>query len=167
MASRLDISEVVHRPAVSDKFRNFYAKLADLLEAPKALSDAGAESDQLRFHMLVTRGVQKDLARLFSSGFLTVPRKEVLRVIGVSERTLQRAVETDLLSPGASDRLLRLASVTQQAMDILGSQEAAEAWLAKPAIGLDRNRPIDLISTSAGTGAVKALLKRMNYEVYA
>ncbi|GAA5172364.1 antitoxin Xre/MbcA/ParS toxin-binding domain-containing protein [Viridibacterium curvum] len=166
MASRLDTREDVHRSVVSDKFRDFYGRLADLLEGPKAHRDVGAGLDQLRFHVLVTRGVQKDLARLFSSGFLTVPRKEVLRVIGVSERALLSADESALLSPGASDRLLRLASVAQQAMDVLGSQEAAEAWLAKPAIGLDRNRPIDLITTSAGTGAVKALLKRMDYEVY-
>ncbi|AUB82283.1 antitoxin Xre/MbcA/ParS toxin-binding domain-containing protein [Candidatus Thiodictyon syntrophicum] len=61
----------------------------------------------------------------------------------------------------------RLASVTAQAIDTLGSREDAERWLASAAIGLDRYRPIDLLQTSEGTELVKTLLTRMDYGVYA
>ena len=33
---------------------------------------------------------------------------------------------------------------------MLGSQEEAERWLKRPAIGLNRQRPIDLLTTPAG-----------------
>lgn len=173
MATEHFLSEVVSPRAVSTEFKDFYGRVAELLEEPREPNQSDlilyalTGSEPLRIHHLATRGLQKGLARLFSGGFQSVPRHVVLRVIGVSERTLQRASKDDLLSPDASDRLLRLAAVTEQAIDILGSQEAAEAWLERPAIGLDRNRPIDLIASSEGTEAVKTLLKRMDYEVYA
>lgn len=158
-------------PAISHEFLEVYGTLRELLGA-SGLSVPGIEPrfsnlEPLLIHHLAMSGVQKRLARKFSSGFLSVPHKEVLRVIGVSERTLQRAQKDDVLDPSASDRLLRLAAVTEQAIDVLGSQEAAEAWLAKPATALDRNRPIDLLETSEGTELVKTLLRRMDYEVYA
>jgi putative toxin-antitoxin system antitoxin component (TIGR02293 family) len=71
------------------------------------------------------------------------------------------------LDPNASDRALRLVSVTSQAIDVLGSQEAAERWLASPAMGLDRRKPIDLLQSTEGTEMIKTLLTRMDYGVYA
>ena len=58
-------------------------------------------------------------------------------------------------------------SVTRQAIDVLGSQEAAERWLSTPATGLDQRKPIDLLQSSEGTELVKTLLTRMDFGVYA
>jgi len=71
------------------------------------------------------------------------------------------------LDQNASDRAIRLASVTEQAIEVLDSQEAAERWLSTPAMALDRRRPIDLLQSSEGTELVKTLLTRMDYGVYA
>ena len=48
----------------------------------------------------------------------------------------------------------------------MGTQEAAEAWLLEPAIGLDNRRPIDLLASSAGAEAVEDCLTRLEYGVY-
>jgi putative toxin-antitoxin system antitoxin component (TIGR02293 family) len=48
----------------------------------------------------------------------------------------------------------------------MGSQEAAEQWLERPAIGLDQRRPIDLLSTPAGVELVETFLERLEYGVY-
>ena len=48
----------------------------------------------------------------------------------------------------------------------LGSQEDAEQWLERPAIGLDQRRPIDLLATPAGVEIVEAFLTRLKYGVY-
>ena len=71
------------------------------------------------------------------------------------------------LDPNATDRVLRLASVTDQAIDVFGSREAAERWLSSPAMGLDQRMPIDLLHNAEGTEMVKTLLTRMDYGVYA
>jgi Uncharacterized conserved protein len=52
----------------------------------------------------------------------------------------------------ANERLL------SKAVEVLGSREAVEAWLVLPAIGLDGQRPGDLLATPAGAHAVEALL---------
>jgi len=70
------------------------------------------------------------------------------------------------LGANASDRALRLLSVTELATKVLGAEAAAERWLVAPAIGLDRRRPIDLLASSEGTDMVKTLLARMEYGIY-
>lgn len=136
------------------------APTAVLFQISKGLSP-------LETHDLVTQGLSVDKARELMEFFLYIDRETVLKTMGISERTLQRARAADKpLDSNASDRSLRLAAITEQAIAVLGSQEAAEHWLASPALGLDRRRPIDLLQSSEGTELVKTLLTRMDYGVY-
>ncbi|MGY3582846.1 putative toxin-antitoxin system antitoxin component (TIGR02293 family) [Bradyrhizobium sp. USDA 4341] len=50
---------------------------------------------------------------------------------------------------------------------MFGSQEEAEQWLERPAIGLDQRRPIDLLATPVGIELVEQYLKRLAYGLYA
>jgi putative toxin-antitoxin system antitoxin component (TIGR02293 family) len=127
-----------------------------------------ADMEPLMVHDMVTRGLPVLLARTMMDSYELVQKDAVLQAIGVSERTLQRGKDADRrLDSNASDRLLRLAAITEHAIDVLGSQEEAERWLLKPALALDQRRPIDLLQSSEGTELVKALLTRMDYGVYA
>ena len=122
----------------------------------------------LQAHDLVTEGLPVIAARELMASFRFIDRRTVLSAVGISERTLQRGnAPGKLLDSNASDRTLRLASVAGQAIDVLGSQEAAERWLSAPAMGLDRRRPIDLLQSTEGTEMVKTLLTRMDHGVYA
>jgi putative toxin-antitoxin system antitoxin component (TIGR02293 family) len=126
------------------------------------------ELTPLQTHDLVTKGIGVANLRRFMNAFRLLDNDQICKVIGTSERTLQRAAEqAKPLDPNVSDRALRLASVTSQAIDVLGSQEAAERWLSSPALGLDGRKPIDLLQSSEGTDLVKTLLTRMDYGVYA
>lgn len=78
---------------------------------------------------------------------------------------MQRRADTTL-DANISDRVLRLLSVAEQATAVLGARDAAERWLIARAIGLDRRRPIELLTSSEGTSMVKTLLTRMEYGVY-
>jgi len=49
----------------------------------------------------------------------------------------------------------------------LGSQEDAEAWLSRPEIGLNQQRPIDFLATTAGVEIVEDHLERLEYGAYA
>jgi len=121
----------------------------------------------LQAHDIVTHGLPVVLAREMMDAYEVIAREALLQAIGVSERTLQRGRDEDrLLDSNATDRLIRLASITEQAIDVLGSKEAAEHWLSTPAIGLDQRRPIDLLQSSEGAELVKTLLIRMDYGVY-
>ena len=60
-----------------------------------------------------------------------------------------------------------LSSFLKKAIEIFGSKEGAEQWLASPAIGLERRRPIDLLGTPDGFETVATYLGRIEYGVYA
>ena len=46
-------------------------------------------------------------------------------------------------------------------------RQEAEQWLERPAIGLDQQRPIDLLATTAGANLVEDYLTRVEFGVYA
>ena len=123
----------------------------------------------LSAHDLVTRGVTVADARHLVKAFSIIGEAQLYGVLGITPRTMQRRAASahKTLDSNASDRALRLLSVTRQAIDVLGSQEAAERWLSTPATGLDQRKPIDLLKSSEGTELVKTLLTRMDFGVYA
>jgi putative toxin-antitoxin system antitoxin component (TIGR02293 family) len=58
------------------------------------------------------------------------------------------------------------AEILAKASAILGSREAAERWLETSAIGLNQQRPIDLLATRAGAEIVENFLSQLEYGVY-
>jgi len=138
---------------------------------PSAWSQLKLQRDMtgLKAHDLVTKGVSVAAAKQVMGAFHIIKEAQIYDVLGISPKTMQRrsASAAKTLDPNASDRALRLVSVTSQAIDVLGSQEAAERWLSSPAMGLDRRTPIDLLQSTEGTEMVKTLLTRMDYGVYA
>ncbi len=92
----------------------------------------------------------------------------VFEALGMSVRTLQRhkAAPDVLLDAQQSGRTWKFAEILAKATRVLGSQEEAEQWLERPAIGLDQERPIDLLTTPAGVKLVEDYLGRLEYDVY-
>ena len=91
------------------------------------------------------------------------------KAIGISLRTFQRrkGAPATPLSREQSGRTWKFAEILAKATAVLGSQEEAEQWLERPAIGLDQRRPIDLLATPAGVRIVEDFLERLEHGVYA
>jgi putative toxin-antitoxin system antitoxin component (TIGR02293 family) len=91
------------------------------------------------------------------------------KAIGMSLRTFQRRKDApqEPLSREQSARTWKLAEILAQATEVFGSQEEAERWLERPAMGLERRRPIDLLATPAGAQLVSDHLRRLEHGVYA
>lgn len=121
-------------------------------------------------HDAVTKGVSgRVMTRIWESTRGTLPPEAILKAVGVSERTAHRikASPDKLLDARTTDGIYRLESVRTLAQEVLGSEQAANEWLNTEAMGLEFRKPIDLVSTSPGAEAVKTLLQRMKYGVYA
>lgn len=133
------------------------------------LTFPGKDLAGIRAHDAVVRGVSgRALIRHLKSNWGALPTRSVLNAIGLSVRTAHR-VRADpdrLLGSRTADGIYRLESVRALAQDVLGSADSASEWLNTEAIGLEFRKPIDLVSTSPGTEAVKTLLQRMRYGVY-
>ena len=128
------------------------------------------EGSSVMAHDAVMKGVSgRALTRIWESTRGTLPTDAVLKAIGVSARTAHRVkTEPDKpLDARTTDGIYRLESVRAMAKEVLGSVEAANEWLMSEAMGLEFRKPIDLVSTSPGAEAVKTLLQRMRYGVYA
>jgi putative toxin-antitoxin system antitoxin component (TIGR02293 family) len=99
---------------------------------------------------------------------LGVPDDVLEAAIGMSARTVQRLKRTPRrrISRAQSGQVWTFAKILAMATAVLGSREAAEKWLARPAMALDRRRPIELLGTTAGVQLVEDLLTRIEYGVY-
>jgi putative toxin-antitoxin system antitoxin component (TIGR02293 family) len=88
--------------------------------------------------------------------------------VGMSVRTLQRrkSAPASHLSTEQSAKTWKFAQVLAKATAIFGSQEEAEQWMLRPATGLDRHSPIELLATPAGVGLVEDFLVRIEHGVY-
>ena len=93
---------------------------------------------------------------------------EVADAVGISGRTLRRQKEQpDKPMPAdLASKTWLFAETLAQASDVFGGREAAERWMAKPAMGLDGARPIDLLRTLQGAELVTEFLGRMAHGVY-
>lgn len=124
----------------------------------------------LDVHDLLLRGLPLSVLAHFLKQLVVIQKSDFLEgAIGMSVRTYRRRKDepNNLLSPEQSGRLWRFADSLRRATEVFGSQVEAELWLGRPAIGLDRRRPIELLMTPVGTDLVKQHLTRLEYGVYA
>jgi putative toxin-antitoxin system antitoxin component (TIGR02293 family) len=95
--------------------------------------------------------------------FLVESPQRLMRVIQINERTAQRRRERGALSPEESDRIARMARVSQRAIDSLGDENRAREWLKRPNRALQDAAPLDLLSADAGSELVTDELGRIEY----
>jgi putative toxin-antitoxin system antitoxin component (TIGR02293 family) len=95
---------------------------------------------------------------------LSVDRSVLLRVLGVSERTVQRKhVTSGRLSQAVSDRLSRIDRIYALALDVFGDKQRAAAWLKRSSRALGNEVPLQLLDTDAGTERVERELRQIQY----
>jgi putative toxin-antitoxin system antitoxin component (TIGR02293 family) len=95
---------------------------------------------------------------------LSVDRAVLLRILGVSQRTMQRKqVHSDRLTPAASDRLSRIDRIYSLAVAVFGDGEKAAQWLKRPSRALANETPLKLLDTDAGTQRVERELHQIQY----
>lgn len=144
------------------------ARVADLLGGGRTVGRP--LSTEWEAHLAISHGLPRGALLSFVDAVPVLGRTDVLdKVIGISLRTLQRHRKggaDELLSREQSGRLYRAAEIVAKARDVLGSNEDAERFLEEPAMALDGQRPIDLLSTPVGADLVEKHLERLDYGVY-
>lgn len=145
---------------------NDLQKVVDLLGGPRILSRRITST--LDAHELLLDGLPGSALTHFVSRLLFIQTDSLEKAFGMSLRTFQRRKDAPdkPLSREQSGRTWKFAEILAKATDVFGSQEEAEQWLERPAIGLDQRRPIDLLATPAGIELVEQYLTRLAYGVY-
>ena len=93
---------------------------------------------------------------------------EIADAVGISGRTLRRQRDQPErpMPPDLASKTWFLAETLAQASAVFGGRDAAERWMAHPAMGLDGARPIDLLRTLQGAELVTEFLGRLEHGVY-
>jgi putative toxin-antitoxin system antitoxin component (TIGR02293 family) len=91
----------------------------------------------------------------------------VARLMLIPDRTLARRRAAGKLSPEESERLLRMATVFEKAVDLFeGDVVAARRWLSTPRKALDGQTPLNFARTEIGGREVEALIGRLEHGVF-
>jgi putative toxin-antitoxin system antitoxin component (TIGR02293 family) len=87
-------------------------------------------------------------------------------ILSISTKTLESKKNKDRLSDTASERLLKLAELAAQGIQVFNSGDLFREWLQKPLRPLGGKKPVDLMVNMYGLDMVKNLLGRIEHGVY-
>jgi putative toxin-antitoxin system antitoxin component (TIGR02293 family) len=143
-------------------------QVVSLLGGSRALRHAPHST--IDAHQMLLGGLPEGALRHLLDKLLILAKTESLeKAVGMSLRTFQRLKDMPEkhLNVEQSGRAWKFASILAKATAVFGSQQEAELWLERPAVGLNQERPIDLLQTPAGVELVEDFLRRLEYGVYA
>jgi putative toxin-antitoxin system antitoxin component (TIGR02293 family) len=107
----------------------------------------------------------KTLHALESRSGLALSR--LASIIGIPERTLARRKASGKLMPEESERLLRIAAVFEDAVELFeGDVPAAVNWLNVPRKALGDRPPLSYARTEPGAREVENLIGRLEHGIF-
>ncbi len=93
--------------------------------------------------------------------------RELAELVNIPPRTLARRKGQGKLRPEESERLLRVARVFEQTLELFeGDKEAARRWLRSPSRALEGRTPLELAKTEIGAREVENLAGRLERGVF-
>jgi putative toxin-antitoxin system antitoxin component (TIGR02293 family) len=91
----------------------------------------------------------------------------IASVIQIPERTLARRKSSGRLSPGESERLLRIANIFEKAVELFeGDVSEAIQWLTTPKKALGEHVPLPFSRTELGAREVENLIGRLEQGIF-
>ncbi|MFD0892080.1 DUF2384 domain-containing protein [Luteolibacter ambystomatis] len=94
---------------------------------------------------------------------LDAPSGELSKVVRIPERTIARR---EIFKPDESERILRVASAFQRAIEVLGSLDTARRWFSSAKRALGGKTPMEFCDTEPGAEEVANLLGRIEHGVF-
>jgi len=105
------------------------------------------------------------LESLSSKSGISVP--ELAAIIEIPERTLARRKAAGRLARDESERLLRISTIFQKAVELFnGDMPEAVAWLLRPRRALADHTPLAYSGTELGAREVEDLIGQLEHGVF-
>jgi putative toxin-antitoxin system antitoxin component (TIGR02293 family) len=93
--------------------------------------------------------------------------KEMASVLNISERTLQRYEDKDVLSKDASERALHLQRLYESGADVFGTLDNFCDWMKSPILIFSNEKPISFLDTIFGFELLEQELGRIEHGIFA
>jgi putative toxin-antitoxin system antitoxin component (TIGR02293 family) len=145
---------------------HIYSLSRQFLGGPKLIKHRMSSRSDV--HSAILDGIPFASLIFLLATFKALNESDVVSVLGISARTLRRQRETPkkAMPVDLASKTWLFAETLAKATEVFGSKARAEAWMVTPAMGLDRQRPIDLLQTVQGAEIVTDFLTRLEYGVY-
>ncbi len=98
---------------------------------------------------------------------LKMSQKEFSGTLKISEKTIQRYKQDELLNENISEGLIEIAEIIALGVEVLGSKEEFLDWLHSPVISLGSNTPVSLLDTHRGRKLLVNVLGQIEHGIYA
>lgn len=119
-----------------------------------------ATLDDIR--QVLDQGLRRDTFNRLKS-VINTSGEDLCHIVRIPPRTLARR---EVFEPDESERILRVASVFQKAIEVMGSLESARRWFAGPKKALGGKTPMEFCDTEPGAQEVFNLLGRIEHGVF-
>ena len=86
--------------------------------------------------------------------------------VNIANRTLARRKKEGRFQPDESERILRIASLFDRALQVLHNQNRVRLWFKSPQKGLGGKTPLEYADTEPGAREVEDLLGRLEHGVF-
>jgi putative toxin-antitoxin system antitoxin component (TIGR02293 family) len=96
-------------------------------------------------------------------GVIDASGDELAQAVRIPARTIARR---EVFKPDESERIFRVASAFQRAIEVLGSLEQARRWFSNPKRALGNKTPMEFCDTELGAEEVTNLLGRIEHGVF-
>lgn len=92
--------------------------------------------------------------------------RAIAALLNVTERTLQRKGESDLLDASTSEQVLQIAEVFSRGSEVFGSAADFREWIGAENKALGGKRPMELLSSRFGAQMVLDILGRIEHGAF-
>jgi len=113
---------------------------------------------------IVRQGVKSDIYGWLRQT-LAVSDSRLSGIIRVSQRTIKRRLRDGRFHPDESERLMRVAKLTERAREVFGDLESAREWLKSPQFALGGEIPLEYADTEPGAQVVEDVLGRLEHGI--
>ncbi|MEN0107741.1 MAG: antitoxin Xre/MbcA/ParS toxin-binding domain-containing protein [Pseudomonas sp.] len=112
---------------------------------------------------IIRHGLSASVARSLGQTF-AISVAELAKVLLVSESTLTRkSRDNALLDPSATERMMRIASITALATDVFENSSQAIAWMTRANVALGGEAPLSLCDNDISAKQVRRVLRAIEY----
>jgi putative toxin-antitoxin system antitoxin component (TIGR02293 family) len=113
---------------------------------------------------LVRRGVAAGMYQWLKES-LDVSDQRLSKVVRISQRTVKRRLGEGRFHSDESERLVRVARLTERTKEVFESLERAREWLKSPQFALGGEVPLEYADTEPGAQIVEDLLGRIEHGI--
>ena len=136
-----------------------YSTISETLHTDKALESPFDLIELARFGL-----TKASIDSLIET--LKISVDEIVALLPISRRTLERCEPTQRLSPDLSDRLIQIAKVYSRTLEVFGDRDLALSWLKSPCRAFGDAVPLSYLNLASGMTIVMDELGRIDYGVY-